>query len=825
MTLRAEANVTPAGRERAGDGKANILLVDDRRENLVALEAILEPLGQNLVSVTSGDAALRELLHTDFALILLDVQMPELDGFETAAYIKQREKTRSVPIIFLTAISKDEQHVFHGYSVGAVDYLFKPFNPDVLRSKVSVFIDLHRKNEELRRQEELLREQELAALARSSEERYRELADAMPQIVWTSRPDGSVEYFNRQWFELTGMTLEQTQGWGWQPVLHPDDLGQTLARWRQSLATGEVYENETRFRRASDGRYRWHLVRGVPTRDASGAITRWVGTCTDIDDRKRVQERERFLIQAGDVLSRSLDYRATLASVAQLAVPDVADWCAVDVLEDGRTHRLAVAHVDPTKVAFVEELQRRYPPHREQQIGPRHVVDTGEPELVPEIRDELLESVAVDDIHLELLRELGLRSYMSVPLVARGRTLGAISLVSAESGRVFGAADLELAQELARRAATAVDNAQLHHAAEERAQAARVLASVADGVFLLDEQGVIRLWNEAAAAITGLPPEDVIGRRAVEAIPGWQAVAERLPLAQAPGPVGGGHGIPLEIGGRELWLAFSGVALDEGVVYAFRDLTEQHAVEAMKRDFVATVSHELRTPLAAIYGAAVTLRRRDLELDAEMRDRLLDVVADEADRLAHIVEDVLLASRLDSGAVSVAIEHCDARELAESVVDAARTHLPDNVSVEVDVADDLPPVVADAAQLRQVLGNLIENAVKYSPDGGRVELALQPTEQNVRFVVRDEGLGIPVGEQRRIFEKFYRLDPNMTRGIGGTGLGLYICRELVRRVDGRIWVESEEGKGSSFFVELPAATRGDNGRARAGGSKQAPAKT
>src|SRR5207247_5434908 len=144
------------------DAPANILLVDDKDENLVALEAILEPLDENLIRARSGEEALRQLLLHDIAVILLDVQMPGLDGFETAALIKRREKTRSIPIIFLTAISKEETHIFRGYSTGAVDYMTKPFDPDALRSKVSVFIDLHRKSDQLRRQDELLRERELS---------------------------------------------------------------------------------------------------------------------------------------------------------------------------------------------------------------------------------------------------------------------------------------------------------------------------------------------------------------------------------------------------------------------------------------------------------------------------------------------------------------------------------------------------------------------------------------------------------------------------------------------------------------------------------------
>jgi two-component system sensor histidine kinase VicK len=197
------------------------------------------------------------------------------------------------------------------------------------------------------------------------------------------------------------------------------------------------------------------------------------------------------------------------------------------------------------------------------------------------------------------------------------------------------------------------------------------------------------------------------------------------------------------------------------------------------------------------------LRRGDIDLEYELRDKLLEVVAEESGRLSEIVNDLLLASQLDSGKLRVNIEECDPREIAQLELDAARTHLPDNVEIVLEAPEAVPPVVADPGQLRQVLSNLIENAVKYSPDGGRITVALRPGNRHIRFAVSDRGLGIPPSEQRKIFEKFYRLDPDMTRGVGGTGLGLYICRELVRRVDGRIWVESEDGKGSTFFVEIP----------------------
>jgi two-component system phosphate regulon sensor histidine kinase PhoR len=246
-------------------------------------------------------------------------------------------------------------------------------------------------------------------------------------------------------------------------------------------------------------------------------------------------------------------------------------------------------------------------------------------------------------------------------------------------------------------------------------------------------------------------------------------------------------------------------------VYAFRDLTEERALESMRQDLVATVSHELRTPLAAIYGAALTLRRGDVELEAQLRDKLLEVVVEESSRLSDIVNDLLLASQLDSGKLRLNVGPCDPLEITQLEIDAARLHAPETVELELRAPQSLPAVAADAGQLGQVISNLIDNAIKYSPDGGKVTVAVEERNHHVQFAVTDSGLGIPPAEQRRIFEKFYRLDPDMNRGIGGTGLGLYICRELVRRVNGRIWVESQTGKGSTFFVEVPQEQTAPNG--------------
>ncbi len=306
------------------------------------------------------------------------------------------------------------------------------------------------------------------AKAEANEQYYRFLAESIPQIVWTARPDGFIDYYNQRWHDYTGMTLEQTQGWSWQPVLHPDDLENCIRRWAHAIETGETYEIEYRFKRATDGQYRWHLGRALPLRDRDGEIIKWLGTCTDIDDRKRMEESQRFLAEASQVLVSSFDYQTMLAAFAQFVVPGLADWCMIDMTTDERAiRRLAIAHQDPAKLETAWTLARLYPQEMSDPEGVAKVIRTGQPELYADISDELLAFMTRDGEHLKLLRELKPRSAMVVPLIAHHRVLGAVTLIAAESGRQFNSADLDFAGDLAHRAALAVDNARLYREAQE----------------------------------------------------------------------------------------------------------------------------------------------------------------------------------------------------------------------------------------------------------------------------------------------------------------------------------------------------------------------
>jgi PAS domain S-box-containing protein len=582
-----------------------------------------------------------------------------------------------------------------------------------------------------------------------------------------------------------------------------DTAGWPLER---AIETGEVTVGE-RHTIERDADARTLEVSAAPVRDADGTIVSAVAILADVTRRSRAEENLRFLSQANELLVASLDWERTLAAIAELAVPALAGYLVIDLLdEEDELHWVVAVHADPEKTELVRELRGQYPPTVS--THPIQVaLRTGEPVLLPDLQAEA-DAMSHDVKHARAIRRIANTSGLVAPLIARGRTLGTISLGTIEGQPRFDESDLAMAMELARRISLALDNARLFSEAQERAHAAEALEYVDDGVILVDEAGIVRLWNPTAAISLRRPALEAVGRPIADLLGGdWHSLQSRIPVASEPQAGGASRAqtLPVEVQGEERWLSISAVRFPGGTVYAFRDVTDERAVEQLKTDFVSTVSHELRTPLAAIYGAAMTLRRRDVAVEESQRDRLLEVVSSEADRLARIVNDILWASRLESGRMSIAIERCDAAAIANEVVDVLRSRAPEEIEVVVSKSRGLPQVAADPDKLRQILTNLIDNAIKYSPDGGCVEVEIGRSGGRVRFRVADEGLGIPPAEQDRIFEKFFRLDPNLTRGVGGTGLGLYISRELVLRMNGRIWVDSDGRSGSSFFLELPIA--------------------
>jgi PAS domain S-box-containing protein len=660
-----------------------------------------------------------------------------------------------------------------------------------------------------------------------AESKYRALVEGLPLVTWLSAPGEptSSVYISPRIEAMLGYSATE---WHRDPelfskLLHSEDRQRVLSR-REKVGVNGAAPTQDEYRLISRaGGVVWIREETMTIRDPSGEPLYTQTFLLDIGERKRAEdERERLLAaeraavsrtverqrrldllrEAGQLLSSVVDHANGVQRVAELVVRDYADWCVVDVIEEGRPlRRLAVARGELLK------HEAGTGPDRVPEASVQAVVESGAPRIIPALGGN-----SNGDERSELLGGIEVSSAVCVPLRARKRSLGALTLARTESHDAYGADDLALIEDLAGRIAVAIDGGHLFREVEQRADAARVLQHVADGVVLLDRGGTVRLWNPAAEAITSINAADVVGQPAADVIPGWRDAVDSVPVSVKPDP---GHAevlIPIETSTGERWVSIAGVEFFGGTVYAFRDLTESHKLEELKADFIATASHELRTPLAAVYGAAQTLLRHDFALDEGGRDRFVSLIAEESERLGRIVNEILLASQLDAGRLDLGTEPFDAVEVVERVVEATRAYAPPEIAFDMRAADELPRVAADRDKTRQVLVNLLENAIKYSPDGGTIEIGVGTVDTQVRFHVKDAGLGIPPEEQGLIFEKFYRLDPQMTRGVGGTGLGLYICNELVSRMGGRIWVEANEDKGSAFFFDLPAEEPGSAAR-------------
>jgi signal transduction histidine kinase/DNA-binding response OmpR family regulator len=559
------------------DDKVNILVVDDLPDKLTVVGAILQELGENVVAALSGREALRRLLDQDYAVILLDVNMPDIDGFETAQLIRQRPRSAHTPIIFITAYG-DEVRASKGYQLGAVDYITSPIIPEVLRTKVGVFVELYRKTEQVKQQAE------------------------------------------------------------------------------QRVA----------------------LAREQAARAAAEEATR----------------RSLFLAEATTTLANSLDFDATARGLLRLVVPYLADASAVTVAGDlGCSWRSELTWMPaPNHVVETRRLGLAEEPHDDLWKAVEKVLAGGAEQVLTGI--DLAFPNAADAGNGSPAHRI--RAALVLPLLARGRTLGALTLARSAPQRRFSAADLVLARDLAGRAAIALDNA--------------------------------RLYGEI------------------------------------------------------------------------------HESDRLKNEFLAMLAHELRNPLAPIRNAVLVMRAAPD--DEKTQCWAQDVIDRQVRQMVRLVDDLLEVSRITRGKITlqtrmvdVAAVVADALETSRPLVDARRHEL--NVS--------LPPAPlqlrADPARLAQVIANLLNNAAKYTSECGKIGLTVRNEGDEVVFRVRDNGVGIPLEMQARVFDLFTQVEDTLDRSQGGLGIGLTVARRLVELHGGKIEAHSDgPGKGSEFVVRVPMRT-------------------
>jgi PAS domain S-box-containing protein len=525
-------------------------------------------------------------------------------------------------------------------------------------------------------------------------------------------------------------------------------------------------------------------------RDDLELANQLAGAASGALDRSRLFEAERTarslsqqLARTGTLLATELDPVAVLDVVVTEAVTLLGvDAAALAALEDeelvitaaageGADHALG-ARSAATGWVGGDVVQSRAPVAYE---------DTT-------LNDGLTESDA--------LIAFGHRAYLGVPLAGReGALHGVLSVYSLEP-RLWREDETQALAALAANASIALSNAELYqHVAVEREQSVAILANIADGIVAVDREGAVVLWNRAAEEITGVPADEAIGQTPLQVL--------QRDLESDHG--GTNRQIAIVNGDREVWLSLSEAVMRDpagavaGRIFAFRDISSEHVVEQMKSDFVSTVSVELRAPLTTIYGFAQTLLREDIAFGDAERRTFMEFISRESQRLTSIVDALLNVARLDTGDLSVSLVPTDVGDVVAEVVAAAGTSANGHRLV-ADVGARPLAAQADPDKLRQVLDQLVSNAVKYSPGGGIVSVSAQRLQDTVEVAVADEGVGIPASERERIFAKFYKAG-----GGQGAGLGLFIAQGLVREMGGTIWVDSEEGRGSRFGFELPVA--------------------
>lgn len=444
--------------------KVNILVVDDRPEGLLAVQAVLDSPGYNVVTASSGNEALRRLLTDDFAVILMDVQMPIMNGFETASIIKTRDKSSDIPIIFMSAINQDEQYVYQGYSVGAVDYILKPFDPFILRSKVGIFVDIFRKKRQIDIQTKKLQENEQKIHAQTidrleveSLRRYQTLADSIPHMVFRIKENGQIEYSNKSWFEYTGLPQRSLERFTWDDIVHKDDV-EALKTALQTI-NHEHTEVECRIVNRN-GEFRWHVVRLLPEFiDNETNIKSWLGTATDIEDRKRDEVAQRFLSDAGELLVSTLDPIEVIRKISDAAIPYLGDWCAFDLLSTPEeSEQVIIKHRDKGMEEEAKELHQSFFHDSENKSGITSLIASGEPYF----RDR------VDG-----------GTFLSVPLMNKDKVFGVMTFVYSVSQRKFTNRDISTLLDLGKRIALALENARLYKMSQTAIEARNDFMSIA----------------------------------------------------------------------------------------------------------------------------------------------------------------------------------------------------------------------------------------------------------------------------------------------------------------------------------------------------------
>ncbi len=580
-----------------------------------------------------------------------------------------------------------------------------------------------------------------------------------------------------------------------------------------------------KYRSKDEGQFRWTRIRASRFPHPVTKSRLAVNLFQDVTDEVRAAQKREFLLEASKVLAGVVDYENRLKKIAQLCVPTFADWCGIHMLgDDGFAHRVTVAHSDPAMVGLAQQLSARTPYDPDSKHGVALVIRTGEPEVIEDISPELIQSLVSDRELARDLSGLGIRSSMCIPLRARGKTLGAMTLIAAESGRTFSSEDVDFVSDFATLASTELDNARLYREAQRSfAQLEAVVSQMGDPVIFAGPDGKVVFVNQAAFKVFGaVKVGDTwrAGDSQPESEDGTPIDPDRLPLNRASRgeSVSGFRWRVRSKGGQIVELESAAVQVvgeggqPSGAVAVDRDVTEQVRLRRQKELFLLSATHDLKNPLTEVKGRAQLLRNI-VQRSQPTDDRVisgLSRIDQAADRVVRRLEELLDASRTEMGVLpSNDVHEVELGALFERVAERVS---PMATQHEIQVLDETARVRGwwDAPRIERALYNILANAVKYSPDGGKITVRLWTERREgtdcACVSITDTGLGIPAADLPFIFDAFHR-GQNVDEGVEGSGIGLAGVKQILEQIGGWLEVESQEGAGSTFTATLPLDSR------------------
>ena len=509
----------------------------------------------------------------------------------------------------------------------------------------------------------------------------------------------------------------------------------------------------------------------------------------------QLRQRE-YLLQISRAMTSRLDLPSLLRQILTSVAEIVGAEAGLIALRRGQTDTLAIHASYGIPVALLPRFTPLLTgfPVRAEEYG------------MPDLQARL--NLVVRAIRLPL------HQVIALPLTFEERLLGLIYLFRGGS-IAFSGNDESVLSSFADQAAIAVRNAQLYQqVSAEKQQLDAIIEHSADGVMIVDTELRVLVFNRALSQMTGWPADQAIGKPCYQVL-ALDAVSGRDLCSVEPGAVTFEGGEPWVAEGELCRPAGSRIAVrvtysplyDEErrlsrVLANVVDITRFREAEEMKSTFVSVVSHELKTPVSLIKGYANTLAREDADWDKATVREGLQVISEESDRLNHLINNLLDASRIQAGAFSLERGDVSIPRLAGKVVENFRLQTAAHRFI-LDFAQDFPVISGDEERLRQVFDNLVGNAIKYAPEGGEIRIGGWSDGAQVTVYVADQGIGIPAEEQDQLFQRFYRVDSSLRRKTQGAGLGLYLCRSIVEAHGGRIWLRSEPGKGTTVFFALP----------------------